>query len=437
MNKVAIYTLGCKTNQLESSIIAQDFKNNGWEVVNFSSVADVYVINTCTVTAKSDNESLYLARKAKKTNPSGKVVLVGCYAQVSADEISKINEVDLIVGNKEKINILKHLVNTDGINNPEQKIIVTDIMKEDKFHTKPVEMALGRTRANLKVQDGCNNRCSYCIIPYARGKSRSDSIENVLNQAKYLVDNGYKEIVLTGIHLGQWGLDFEPKLSLLDLLEELEKVEGLKRLRLGSFDPLEINDELIDFISKSEKICEHLHISLQNTNNATLKLMNRKYSFEYVYELLNKLVFKVNNLSMGADFIVGFPEESEERFEDSYNNLQKLPLSYVHVFPYSQRKNTPAATMHNQVSDDVKKLRAERIKKLAKQKNIEFKHSLKDTVQEVLVEKSRDKRTGFLKGHTKNYVSVQIDGNDEYRNQIVKVKITDITESGVNAVIIE
>lgn len=427
MKKVGIYTLGCRANQLESSIISDKFTELGWKVVKFSEAADVYVINTCTVTGKSDNESRYYARKARKTNPDAKIILCGCYTQVSPEEAAMLDEVDLVLGNTEKLEVAE-LITNNKVFEQKNKIFVSDIMQKDKFQDKTVFSASGRTRANIKVQDGCNFRCSYCIVPYARGKSRSNEMPNIINQVNEITKQGFHELVLSGIHLGQWGLDLNPKAHLSDLIKEIEKIKSLKRFRLSSIDPMEFTDELIETISKSQKFCRHLHISLQSGNNRILSAMKRRYTVEQYSELIKKLVNNIPDISIGSDIIVGFPGETQEQFEDTCRNLESLPISYIHVFSYSKRKGTSAALMENQLSEEVKKQRNKVLTELAKRKNLKFRKSFVGKTLEILIELARDRKTGLLKGMTDNFIPVLAEGQDEFKNKIVKVIITEVQD---------
>jgi threonylcarbamoyladenosine tRNA methylthiotransferase MtaB len=428
MTKFAIHTLGCKTNQLESASIITDLTNHGMNQVAFKEIADIYIINSCTVTANSDSEALYLARKAKNINPESKVILTGCFAQVAKDEIVNFAEIDIIMGNTEKLKILEYIKNNSD------KVNVADIMQQKEFVNYTYSNS-GKTRASIKVQDGCNNRCSYCIIPYARGQSRSDSIENIVEHANILVENNYKELVLTGIHLGQWGTDLGKSQNLLMLLEALENIPKLQRYRLTSLDPIEFNDNLINFIKNSKKVCNHFHISLQSANNNVLKRMNRKYTVDDYVKTVKNLA-NIPHSSIGNDVIVGFPGETDEDFEDTYNNLLQLPITYLHVFPYSQRKATPAAIMDNQVDEKIKKNRASRLKVLSSEKYNQYISSLIDTEQEMIVEIKRDKQTGFLKGVTRNYVTVLIDSEKNLYNEVVQVKINNFRDNKVYGKII-
>ncbi|MEI7473159.1 MAG: tRNA (N(6)-L-threonylcarbamoyladenosine(37)-C(2))-methylthiotransferase MtaB [bacterium] len=423
MKKVAINTLGCKTNQLESSMIVENFVEYGFEVVKFSEHADIYIINSCSVTAKSDNDSKYFVRQAKRKNPQATIVITGCYAQVSAEEASKIEDVDFVIGNTEKQNIAEIVLNK------KDKVSVSNIMDETEFKGKKVYSASGRTRAVMKIQDGCNNRCSYCIIPYARGKSRSNNLDNIIEQVKELTDKGFTEIMLSGIHIGLWGADLEPKVSMLDLCKELEKIENLKRYRLGSLYPTEITDEMIEIFVNSEKFCRHLHISLQSADNSVLKAMGRNYPIETYINLVKKLVKLMPDIAVGSDIIVGFPGETHEMFENTCKNLQNLPISYLHVFPYSKRKGTPAAEMPNQINENEKKLRAETLKKIALEKNSIFKHNQLNKIFNVIVEKNRDKSTNKLKGITDNYLTVLFEGDDSLQGSLVSIQTSDIIDN--------
>lgn len=428
MKTIAIHTLGCKTNQLESSVIAENLKNNGFEVVDFKERADFYIVNTCSVTSLVDKESKYYIRKAKRTNPDARIIVTGCFAQVSPDELKEMEEVDIILGNSEKTDILKY------INIDEKSSFVANIFDETVF--KDICAVHEKTRANIKIQDGCNNRCSYCIIPYARGKSRSNKLQNIINNIKELTSQGYKEIILSGIHLGQWGLDFSPKQTLIGLLSEIEKVEDLQRYRISSLEPPEITDELIQFLASSKKFCHHLHLSLQSADNGILKLMKRNYSVEFYSDIIFKLKEKMPGIFLGCDIITGFPSETDEQFLNTLQNLEKLPLSDIHVFPYSKRKNTPAAKMAEQIPDDVKKQRAQKLKQIARQKKNDFLQSALNQTFSVLFEKKRDKKTGFLKGISGNYLSVLVDDKNDFYNLIKNVRVTEIKDNKVFGTII-
>ncbi len=423
MKKIAVNTLGCKNNQIESSIIKEDFTSIGYEVVGFSDVADIYIINTCSVTEKSDKTAKYFIRQAKRANPKAKIIVTGCYAQVAAQELEQIDYVDLVLGNVEKHKMLDYLKYIEQ----ENKVHVRDIMEHRVFDFDKFASHSGRTRSFLKIQDGCNNRCTYCIIPYARGKSRSNKPENIISEINNLTAKGFKEVVITGIHLGQWGLDFEPGQSLYNLINKIETINNLKRYRIGSLNPTEFDDELINTLANSEKLCRHLHISLQSANNDILKAMQRGYSVEMYIDLIHKLKAIMPDLAIGCDIIVGFPGETDDMFEQTYENLKQLPISYLHVFSYSRRKGTPAYDMPNQVPHKAKKQRNKILTELAAQKSMDFKQGFINKEMEILIEKSRDKSTGWLKGLTGNYITVLLDAQSDLINETVKVKIIDVS----------
>lgn len=424
MKTFFIHTFGCKTNQLESTLIEKQMIDFGMLLSSDFKSSDINIINSCTVTSKADDEVQYLARKIRRACPNTKIIVTGCFAQVGADVLANMPEVDLILGNSEKFKLAEHINSIS-----DDKIKVSDIFEQKDFIDFDANDEQHRTRANLKVQDGCNNRCSYCIIPYARGKSRSNKLENILNQISMLIKNGFKEVVLTGIHLGQWGVDLGAGLSFIDLIKEIEKIEGLERYRLGSLDVNEITVDLIEIMATSNKCCNHLHVSLQSVDDAILKSMRRKYTVENCFDVINKLYKNVPDISIGCDIIVGFPGETDEMFDNTYENLKKLPLSYFHVFPYSVRNGTEAAKLPDHVEQKVKNLRADILKKLSRDKNIEFKRSFLGKDLDVLIEKKRDKATDMLKGLSKNYINILVDGEDCRKNTVCRVKVTRVVDS--------
>ncbi len=415
MKKFVIKTLGCKTNQVESALMAEILISNNYIETNDISEADYYIINSCSVTHIADKKNLAYIRHAKKENPRIIVVLTGCMAQLEKESLLKNDNIDIVIGNYEKNDIAKIL-------NSNQKYSVSDIFAHNSFRYKKLYHTK-RTRASVKIQDGCDNRCSYCTIPYARGKNRSNSIENIVEQINIFAKEGYFETVLTGIHIGQWGLDFENKKTLKNLLEEIEK-SNIKRYRLGSLNPLELDNDFINFLSNSEKFCPHFHLSIQALCNKTLKAMNRNYAEKNVIELVENINSKFKNAFIGSDIIVGFPGESEEDFSCTYNNLLNLKISKIHVFPYSRRKGTIADKMPNQTNEEEKKNRVKKIQYISNMKIEEFLNSNILTENEVIVEKNRDKKTNLLKGVTRNYINVLIDDEDKYKDTIQKVLIT-------------
>lgn len=398
MKKFNIHTMGCKANQFESAIIEEDLIKNGLEKVKDVKDADFYILNSCSVTHKSDNEAMYLLRAAKHKNPNVVTIATGCMAQIEKEELLKNDFIDYVVGNDEKLHLYE-IINSDT------KFLAKDILKLTEF-SKVELIDTTKTRASLKIQDGCDNRCTYCIIWKARGKSRSADSDFIVEQINNFSKHGFKEVMLTGIHIGQWGKEFG--LTLLDLLKEIEKRTTIERYRLGSLNPTEITDELLDFLSKSDKFCPHFHLSLQSANDKTLRSMNRFYKTEDYLAQIDKIndIFELPFL--GSDIIAGFAGETDEDFEISRENLSKSGLTQIHTFPYSIRKGTIGASMPNQNSDEVKNMRATIIKEISKQKFKEFVNKNLGRVCEILIEKHPDKHSGNLKGMTRNYLTVQI-----------------------------
>lgn len=421
--KFVLKTMGCKANQFEGGIIVENLLSSGFEQVSTSSEADFFILNSCTVTHKSDNEALYLLRNAKHENPHIINVITGCVAQVRKEELLDLDYVDIVLGNDEKLDIAKYLSSSN-------LCAVTDLMSKKDFN--PVVLNdITKTRIGLKIQDGCNSRCAYCIIPFARGKSRSANIDFLTEQINKYSDNGYKEVVLTGIHIGQWGKEWGQ--SLIDLLKEIEKTR-IDRYRLGSLNPSEIDAELLDFLQSSEKFCPHFHLSLQSACDKTLRAMNRFYKVEYYLEQIEDIKRRFDKPFLGSDIIVGFPDETDEDFEITYNNLKNSGLTQIHTFPYSVRPDTVAAEMDNHVSDEIKVKRADRVKELSRLKYEEFLHSMLGAEATILVEKRPDKKTGYYKGVTKNYLTVLVDSNRKGRfNSIQNVRIESIFENKLKA----
>lgn len=414
--KVAIHTLGCKVNTYESEAMLRLFKQSGYEEVSFKEEADVYVINTCTVTNTGDSKSRQMIRKAIRKNPHAVICVVGCYSQVAPQEIEEIEGVSIILGTQFR-NEIVDLVNQYQ---KERKLIVkvSDVMKLKTFEDLNIDY-FSNTRAFLKIQDGCNNFCTYCIIPYARGRVRSRSPESVLNQAKELVEHGYYEIVLTGIHTAGYGEDLD-NYSFYDLLVDLTKIEGLKRLRISSIETSQIPDEMIDLIASSKVIVDHLHVPLQSGCDATLKRMNRKYNCQSYFDKLAKIKEKIPDMVFTTDVIVGFPGETEEEFEETYEFIKKVGYTQLHVFPYSPRRGTPAAKMPDQIDERVKHERVNRLIALSHQLNDEYARSQIGKTLRVLFEKEED---GYYIGHGDNYLLVKVASHSELIGQIKNVII--------------
>ena len=416
MKTVAFHTLGCKVNTYESNAMLKIFNEAGYQEVDFKQVADVYVINTCTVTNTGDSKSRQMIRKAIRKNPKATICVVGCYSQTAPEEIEKIEGVGVVLGTQYRSDIVKYV--DEHLETGEMVIKVDNVMNLRKFEDLNIDR-FKNTRAFLKIQDGCNNFCTYCIIPYARGRVRSRQKESVLNQAQRLVDNGYVEIVLTGIHTAGYGEDLDDY-SFYELLVDLVKIKGLKRLRISSIETSQISDEIIDLIGSNEIIVDHLHVPLQAGSDATLKRMNRKYTTAEYLEKINKIRSYLPNIAFTTDVIVGFPGESDEEFEETYNFIKEVNYSELHVFPYSPRKNTPAAKMKGQVNDQIKHERANRLLQLSKELNHEFALKQIGKTLKVLFEK-RDGE--YLIGHAGDYLKVKVKTADNLIGEIVTIKI--------------
>lgn len=398
MKKFNIHTMGCKSNQFESAIIEENLIEHGYKKVQNIEDADIYILNSCSVTHKSDNEAMYLLRSAKHKNPNILTIATGCMAQIEKEELLKNDFIDFVIGNDEKLHLYDYI-------NSDERFSANDILKQTEFN-KVELFDTTKTRASLKIQDGCDNRCTYCIIWKARGKSRSADSEFIVNQINNFAKHGFKEVMLTGIHIGQWGKEFG--LSLLDLLKEIEEKTTIERYRLGSLNPPEITDEMLEFLKTSKKFCQHFHLSLQSANDKTLRSMNRFYKTEDYLKLIEKINETFENPFLGSDIIAGFAGETEEDFEITRKNLLSSGLTQIHTFPYSKRKGTIGAEMENQVPDDVKNSRATIIKEISKEKLNKFIEKNLEKTLEVLIEKHPDKHSQNLKGMTRNYLTVQI-----------------------------
>lgn len=418
MKTFLLKSMGCKSNQFEGAIIEENLIDAGFEKVSEIKDADLYILNSCSVTHKSDDEALYLLRHAKHTNENIKTLITGCVAQIERDKLLEYDFVDFVLGNNEKLNIVEFLQKNEDCE-------VGDIMNMTDFH-EAVLIDTTKTRASLKIQDGCDNRCAYCIIPFARGKSRSAKSDFIIDQIKSFEKHGFNEVIFTGIHIGQWGKEWGK--TILDLLKEVEANTNV-RYRLGSLYPNEITDELLDFLSKSKQFCPHFHLSLQSACNRTLERMNRRYKVEDYLEQIEKINKLFELPFLGSDVIAGFVGETQEDFETTLKNLEKSGLTAIHTFPYSIRKGTQAEKMEGHLPDKVKEERASAIKKISSQKTKEFLEKNVGTVHNVLVEKHLDKHLNVLKGMSENYITVLLNSDDRNLiNTIQKVKITEIKD---------
>ncbi|MTH52478.1 tRNA (N(6)-L-threonylcarbamoyladenosine(37)-C(2))-methylthiotransferase MtaB [Bacillus mangrovi] len=423
MASVAFHTLGCKVNHYETEAIWQLFKEAGYERKEYESSSDVYVINTCTVTNTGDKKSRQVIRRAIRQNPDAVICVTGCYAQTSPAEIMAIPGVDIVVGTQDRVKMLDYI---DQFREERQPINgVSNIMKARTYEELDVPAFTDRTRASLKIQEGCNNFCTFCIIPWARGLMRSRDPQEVIRQAQQLVDAGYKEIVLTGIHTGGYGEDMKDY-NFAALLRDLdEQVKGLKRIRISSIEASQITDEVIEVLDKSDKIVRHLHIPIQSASNTVLKRMRRKYTMEFFAERLVRLKKALPGLAVTSDVIVGFPGETEEEFMETYNFIKEHQFSELHVFPYSKRTGTPAARMEDQVDEEVKNERVHRLIELSDQLAKEYASTFEGEVLEVIPEEEfKDAPgSGLYAGYTDNYLKVVFKASEEMVGQIVRVKI--------------
>ncbi len=423
-----IITLGCKVNQYESDAIAKSLKEAGWVSALKGKESDLFIINTCTVTQKASMQSRQAVRKAIRSNPNACIVVTGCYAEIEPDEIKKINGVHYIIGHADKHKIPEIIIDGGGNYSTAPEFhpltIRHDVTLEHKFQPTPVIAASGnRTRPVLKIQDGCDNFCTYCIVPYARGRSRSMPLEMVLDSIKLLKRSGRREVVLSGIHLGRYGLDFVLPTTLCDLLKQINFLQPIDRVRLSSIEPDELNDDIIKIVADSDIFCNHFHIPLQSGDDLILKRMHRPYSSL----LFERLVMKIHKLmpdaAIGVDILIGFPGETEKAFENTYSLIEKLPVTYLHVFPFSGRKGTPANSYPDKVPSQVIKDRSLKMREMGNNKKMEFYKKLIGKKVQLLIEGTRSKSTGHLKGITSNYVPVFVSGKDNLKNHIVQARI--------------
>ncbi|TFH43759.1 MAG: tRNA (N(6)-L-threonylcarbamoyladenosine(37)-C(2))-methylthiotransferase MtaB [Chrysiogenales bacterium] len=419
MLRVAVATLGCKVNHYESAGIVEELKAQGVSVVPFTSQADLYIVNTCTITAKTDFQSRQLVRRAYRTNPSAQIIVTGCYAQIAPQELAALPGVRMVAGTEIKERLPGII---QGVTGKEQRIDVGDISLKRVFSDLPVTRFPGQTRAYLKVQDGCNAFCSYCIIPYARGRSRSLPEENVIRQIHTLTQAGHREIILTGICLGAYGLDLPSPTDLLSLIEKIEQHTDIERLRISSLNPSDISDEMIDHLKGSKILCRHLHLSLQSGDDRILSLMHRNYTTGQVNDLVMKLQSAIPEIAIGMDVITGFPGEGEEEFQNTARFIENISLAYLHVFPYSRRPGTTASSFPDQVMKSVSKERAAILRNIGNRKRTAFNSEVLGKELSVLVEGTGDKETGWMKGFSDNYVPVLIpEGDPSLANHVVLV----------------
>ena len=432
MKKVAFYTLGCKVNQYETEAMLELFEKEGYEKAETEDYADVYVINTCTVTHMSDRKSRQYIRRMKKKNPDAIIAVVGCYSQVSPEEILSIDEVNLVMGTNDRKKIVEEVKKIDA----SRKVsTVDDIMKVKAFEEIEINKTNGKTRAFMKIQDGCDRYCSYCIIPYARGRVRSRDLESIVKEVENLASNGYKEVVLTGIHVASYGKDIKDSdIKLLDVIKQINDIEGIERIRLSSVEPILFTDEFVEAVSTMDKVCPHYHLSLQSGCDETLKRMKRRYTTEEYKAIVDRLRAAIPNVSITTDVIVGFPGETNEEFDKTYEFLKDIELTHMHVFKYSPRKGTPAATMENQVDPSTKHDRSEKLLQLNEENFNKFGQKMLDKEFNVLFEQKvgDDKYEGL----TENYVKVIVESDNDISEQILKVKIKDVKNEFLEGILV-
>ena len=414
----SVVTLGCKTNQFESVSMQEKLVDAGYHLMPFEEGADLVIVNTCTVTAATDAQSRNLIRRARRQNIDCRIIVTGCYAQVDPDAIRAIPGVSVVLGNDDKKDLLQYLEKDSA----SQIIAVSDIQSVSGAVPHEINSFSERSRAFVQIQNGCNAYCSYCIIPYARGSSRSAVPQQVVDQVQRLIANGFPEIVLTGIHIGAYGVDLDPQSSLVELLETLKQKTTVKRLRLGSIEPNEISDVLINTIANSDVVCQHLHIPLQSGDDQVLQRMNRHYNANDFYQLINRIYHQLPEVAVGLDVITGFPGETDDEFNNTCRLIESLPVSYLHVFPYSRRPGTPAADMKVQISGDIARERAARLRALSIEKQRSFAEGFIGKRVEIVVEGGGENR--FFKGLTEHYLPVRFSGNEHLTGTLQTLSIT-------------
>lgn len=427
---VAFYTLGCKVNSYETDLMRESFESKGYNIVDFNEVADIYVVNSCSVTNLSTRKTRQVLSKAK--SQGGITILAGCYAQEIKDK-ENIQNVDIIIGNEEKnkvVQIVEEYIlnnNSDSIKKEENKNLkyISDISEVKEYaKTKLLNKGIN-IRESVKIEDGCNNFCSYCIIPYVRGRVRSRNLNDIVSEVENLVKSNVKEVVLVGIEIASYGKDLNEDISLIDVIERVDKIDGLERIRLGSIEPRVLTDEVIDRLSKVKKLCPHFHLSVQSLDNNVLKRMNRKYTSEYILEIVEKIRSKIKDVAFTCDVIVGFPGETDEEFLNTYNMAKKISFYEMHVFKYSKRKWTRAATMENQVDGNIAIKRSEKLITLALENKLKFMGDFLGRKMYVLFESYKD---GYLYGFTSNYIKVKVKGDKALWGNLTEVELCSIEE---------
>lgn len=423
MNKVAFYTLGCKVNQYETEAMMEAFENSGYEIVEYDGYSDIYIINTCTVTNIGDRKSRQIIRRALDHNPEAFIAVVGCYSQIAPQEILEIPGVKLVVGTNERSRIVELV---EEAQNMDKKIsVVGDIMEIKEFEDMAIKNYKSRSRAFIKIQEGCEQYCTYCIIPYARGRIRSRKPESIVNEVKTLAESGYKEVVLTGIHVGSYGRDLG-NIGLIDIINMVHEVDGIERLRMSSVEPMTFDDKFLSSLPKLHKLCRHFHLSLQSGCDETLKRMNRKYTTQEYRDVVNKLRDIYPDVGITTDIIVGFPGETDEEFKKTVDFVEEISFSSMHVFKFSPRKGTPAAKFKGQVNPKVKDERSKIISEIAHKNHMKFMNSLIGKSLRVLYEQKVDEKGNYYEGLTDNYIRVMAEAAYDIKGEIINTRLNGI-----------
>lgn len=429
MKKVALHNLGCKVNAYETEAMQEILEQNGYEIVPFEEKADAYIVNTCSVTNMADKKSRQMLHRAKKMNPEAVVIAAGCYVQSAGEELLKDTSVDILIGNNEKVNLPSILENWEKEHNP---LHVHDLTREHTYEELTLSHTAGHTRAFMKIQDGCNQFCTYCIIPYTRGRVRSRRLSDIVAEAGRLAENGYQEVVLTGIHLDSYGTDLEEHENLLTVIQEIAKIDGIKRIRLGSLEPRIMTEEFVAGLAAEEKLCPHFHLSLQSGCDATLKRMNRRYSAEEFRQCCERLRRHFDDPALTTDVIVGFPGETEEEFTATVEFLKDICFYETHVFKYSRRKGTKADRMPDQIPEQIKNQRSDVLLALTEKNSGEYRKKLLGrTVKVLMEEESTIGGTTYLAGHTREYVKVAVAPETAAAGEIIDVKVTGLLKDMV------
>ena len=429
MKKVALHNLGCKVNAYETEAMQEILEQNGYEIVPFEEKADAYIVNTCSVTNMADKKSRQMLHRAKKMNPEAVVIAAGCYVQSAGEELLKDTSVDILIGNNEKVNLPSILENWEKEHDP---LHVHDLTREHTYEELTLSHTAGHTRAFMKIQDGCNQFCTYCIIPYTRGRVRSRRLSDIVAEAGRLAENGYQEVVLTGIHLDSYGTDLEEHENLLTVIQEIAKIDGIKRIRLGSLEPRIMTEEFVAGLAAEEKLCPHFHLSLQSGCDATLKRMNRRYSAEEFRQCCERLRRHFDDPALTTDVIVGFPGETEEEFTATVEFLKDICFYETHVFKYSRRKGTKADRMPDQIPEQIKNQRSDVLLALTEKNSGEYRKKLLGrTVKVLLEEESTIGGTTYLAGHTREYVKVAVAPETAAAGEIIDVKVTGLLKDMV------